>query len=367
MKKLFLSLFVTLTACIFLSLEIPVIAQAQSPDLYSFKIKKIKDNIYLAYRPEPLRKFVEENVTIIINEKDVILVDGGGSSTSAKNIIAEVRKLTPNPIRYVINTHFHSDHTLGNEEYVRSIPGVEIISHSLTRRNLIGEESEYAESIVKDFDALRKSEQELIKEVTAEAKPGYEKVVAYLARYSEKDIFTRRDEYAKIKVVPATLICDQKMVLHRGSRTIEILSIGPGDTPGDLIVYLPEDKVVCSGDMVVHPVPYGFSKNPLAWMETLKKLSELEFDYLVPGHGELQGGKTYVSDVLGLLHSVHATVKTGIEKGTTKESLKKEIDLTAFTKKYLNNDPVAIFRFERWFSNPAIENAYKIYSPNSVK
>lgn len=350
-----------------LLIETSTTAQEKTSDLYSFRVTRIKDNIYMAYRPEPLRKFVEGNVTIIINEKDVILVDGGGSSTSAKNIIAEVKKLTPNPIRYVINTHFHSDHTLGNEEYVRSIPGVEIISHSLTRKALIESESDYIQSITKNFAELRISEQELINEVTAEAKPGYEKVVAYLARYSEKDIFTRRDEYAKLKVAPATLICDQKIVLNRGSRTIEILSIGHGDTPGDLIVYLPQDRVVCSGDMVVHPVPYGFSKNPLAWMETLKKLSELEFDYLVPGHGELQSGKTYVSDVLGLLNSVHVRVKTGIGKGTTMESLKKEIDLTTFTRKYLNDDPVAIFRFERWFSNPAIENAYKLYSPKPVK
>ncbi len=337
-------------------------AQKKS-DLYAFKIKKIKEGIYLAYRPEPLRKFVESNVTIIINEKDVILVDGGGSGTSAKNIIAEVKKLTKNPIRYVINTHTHMDHTLGNQEYVRSFPGVEIISHSFTRKETIEKTPVAVERYYKNFDELRNGELELIKEITQEAKPGYEKVLAYLARYADEDIFVRREEYKTIKVTPATLICDQKMIFNRGARTIEIMFIGHGDTAGDLVVYLPEDKLICSGDMVTHPVPYGFSKNPLAWIETLKKLSGFDFEYLIPGHGEVRS-KAYVSDLIEMLQSVHAQVKTGIEKGVTKEVLQKEIDLSFFVKKYLNaEDPVMIFRFQRWFSNPAIEEAYKIYSP----
>lgn len=354
--KIFFGLVLVLINC-------QAFSQERTSDLYSFKIKKINEGVYMAYRTEPLRKFVEGNVTIIINEKDVILVDGGGSSTSAKNIIAEVKKLTRNPIRYVINTHPHADHTLGNGEYIKSIPGVEIISHSYTQKNVRDNQPAYIESFSKNFEELRSEEHQLITEVSNEAKPGYDKIVAYLARYADKDIYVRRDEYAKLKATPATLLCDQKMVLQRGTRTIEILRIGSGDTPGDLVVYLPQDKVICSGDMVVHPFPYGFSRWSVEWMETLKKLSELDFDYLVPGHGELQNGKSYVADVLELLQSTHQQVKKGVEKGVSIETLQDEIDLSFFSKKYLQNDPVALYRFRRWFSNPAIENAYKVYRP----
>jgi cyclase len=358
--KILLSLF-------FLLVNLITFSQKKPTDLYSFKIKKIKEGIYMAYRLEPLRKFVEGNVTIIINDKDVVLVDAGGSTTSAKNIIAEVRKLTKNPIRYVINTHTHADHTLGNAEYMRSFPGVEIISHSYTKKDIVENQPAYIESFSKNFDALRNEEHELIKQVTSEAKPGYQKVVAYLARYADQDIYVRRDEYAKLKATPATLICDEKMVLHRGTRIIEVMHLGAGDTPGDLVVYLPEDKIVCSGDMVVHPVPYGFSRWSLEWIESLKKLSALDFDQLVPGHGELQTGKMYVSDVLELLQSTHKQVRAGIEKGITKEALQNEIDVSFFTKKYLHEDPVALFRFTKWFLNPAIENAYKIYTSTEGK
>ncbi len=355
------------TLLIVLTLVIKTSGQSKSSDLYDFKIKKIKDGIYLAYRPDPLRKFVESNVTIIINEKDVVLVDAGGSVTSAKNIIAEVKKLTKNQIRYVINTHPHKDHTLGNQEYIRAIPGVEIISHSFTKDDLLKEGAADLESFRKNFDEFRKSEQELIDEVKREAKPGYEKVVAYLSQYTDKDIFVRRDEYANIKVTPATLTCDQKMVLDRGARTIEIMFIGHGDTAGDLVVYMPEDKLICSGDMVTDPVPYGFSQKPLEWIETLKKLSDYEFDYLVPGHGEIRN-KEYVSDLIKMLQSVHNQVQTGIKKGITKEILQKEIDLAFFVKKYLNeDDPVVMFRFQKWFSNPAIQEAYKIYNLKNGK
>ncbi len=111
-------------------------AQSKNSNLYDFVIRKVKENIYVASRPEPLRYFVEGNVTIIINEQDVVVVDAGGSPLSARHIIREIKKLTPKPVSYVINTHDHVDHTLGNQEFVKAFPGVEIISHAKTRENL---------------------------------------------------------------------------------------------------------------------------------------------------------------------------------------------------------------------------------------
>jgi len=70
---------------------------------------------------------------IIINEHDVVLVDAGGAPTMARNVIAEIKKLTSNPVRYIIYTHIHRDHRFGTQEYVKAFPGVEIISHPAIR------------------------------------------------------------------------------------------------------------------------------------------------------------------------------------------------------------------------------------------
>jgi glyoxylase-like metal-dependent hydrolase (beta-lactamase superfamily II) len=102
---------------------------APGDDLYALEVHRVADGIYVATRPEPLRLYVEGNATIIINERDVVVVDAGGAPLAARNVIAEIRKLTANPVRYVINTHIHRDHRFGLQEYVAAFPGVEIIAH----------------------------------------------------------------------------------------------------------------------------------------------------------------------------------------------------------------------------------------------
>lgn len=87
-----------------------------------------------------------------------------------------------------------------------------------------------------------------------------------------------------------------------------MLFLGKGDTPHDVIVYLPQDKVVCSGDMVVHPIPYGFSDEPGEWLKTLGKLSELDFDLLIPGNGDVQNDKPYLRRLMSLWASVQMQV-----------------------------------------------------------
>ncbi len=359
-KLLFASLFIFLATCF-------ADAQPKTSDLYSVRAQKIKDDIYFIYRPEPLRHFVEGNVMLIVNDKDAILVDGGGSPAAARNIVAEIRKITKKPVRLLINTHPHVDHTLGNEVYVKEYPGVEIISHSATRDDLLTNGPPYVQGVYKEFDAHHKKNSILIDRAMAEKKPGYEKVVAYMERYCNEDSYVRRDEYSRATISAATMIVDTKMVLYRGSRIIQIEFIGHGDTEGDLVVYLPNEKVICTGDMVVAPVPYGFSSEPLQWIETLKRLKEFDFEILMPGHGGIQTDEIYIDALIKLLQDVQAKVQAGVTKGETLETIRQNIDLTEFSNKFFPNDPVADFRFGTWFINPAVQVAYEQLSKNKRK
>jgi cyclase len=336
-----------------------VYGQSQSSDLYAVKLKKVKENIYLAYRPEPLRYFVEGNVTIIINEQDVVVVDAGGAPLAARNTIAEIKKLTPKPVRYLINTHDHVDHTLGNQEYVKAFPGVEIIAHSKTRENLDRDGRQYVADTIKNFETRQERSEELFKRLRAEGKPGNAQVIAYWERYSNADIYARTEEYRRAVITLPTTTFEQKLTLYRGERTIELLSLGHGDTPGDVVVYLPQEKIVCTGDMVTEPIPYGFSVRPLEWLVTLGKLSELDFEYLIPGHGEMQHGKAYLQKVMSLLQAVQAQVKAAVAEGLDLESTRKKVDLTKFIDEFTQGDPVRQYRFQGWFINPNVGETFK--------
>jgi glyoxylase-like metal-dependent hydrolase (beta-lactamase superfamily II) len=243
----------------FLALVPASYGQPKKSDFYAIKIKKVKDNVYLAYRPEPLRPYVEGNVTIIINEHDVVLVDSGGAPTSARNVIAEIKKLTSNPVRHIIYTHIHRDHRFGTQEYVKAFPGVEIISHPATRNIIAGSGQKFVADTIKRLESQQPVGKAEIRRLREESRPGNDKVIAHLQRYYNQDIYTMLEEYRQIINVPPTLTFEQNLTLYRGTRTIEILFLGKGDTPHDVVVYLPNDKLVCAGDMVVHPIPCGFS------------------------------------------------------------------------------------------------------------
>lgn len=339
--------------------------QTKSSGLFAVKLKQVKENVYIAYRPEPLRYFVEGNVTIIINEQDVVVVDAGGAPLAARNTIAEIRKLTSKPVRYVINTHDHVDHTLGNQEYAKTFPGVEIIAHPRTRENLDSDGRKYVADTIKNFDTRKERSAELFKRLAAENEPGADKVIAYWERYSNEDIFPRTEEYRQAVITLPTVTFDKKLTLYRGSRTIELLFLGQGDTPGDVVVYLPQEKIVCTGDMVTEPIPYGFSVKPLEWLATLGKLSDLDFEYLIPGHGEVQQGKAYLRKVMGLLQAVQTQVRAAVAAGLDLEATRKQVDLARFIEEFAQGDPVRRYRFQGWFINPNIGETFKAIKENS--
>jgi glyoxylase-like metal-dependent hydrolase (beta-lactamase superfamily II) len=98
---------------VFLTVLLPATLFVQGGDLYDIHIERVTDHVYVAMRPEPLREYVEGNVTIIVNDRDVVVVDAGGAPTSAVRVIAGIKRITSLPVRYVVFTHIHRDHRFG--------------------------------------------------------------------------------------------------------------------------------------------------------------------------------------------------------------------------------------------------------------
>ncbi len=335
-------------------------AAAQESDLYDIRVAKITDGVYVASRPDPLRSYVEGNVTIIINERDVVVVDASGSPRAARKVISEIRKLTPNPVRYVIHTHIHRDHRWGAQEYVKQFPGVEIIAHPLVRDVVARSGNTFVADTIKRLESRRTETADEVKRLEA---AGNTKVAAALRRYLDVDLPVILEEYKTIENLPPTVTFNDKLTLHRGDRTIELLFLGRGDTDHDVVVYLPREKIVAAGDMVVHPFPYGFSTQPAEWIATMKKLAALDFQYLVPRHGKVQQGKAYLNAVIELVESVQTQVRNAVASGKTLEETRKAVDLTRFEKAMAGDDPITRYYFHEYFAKPAVAEAFKELSP----
>src|SRR5882672_1607139 len=113
-------------------LFVPLIASGQSSQSGNFEQVKVADGVYAAIRTEPPGLTVNCNSVFIVNDDDVVVVDTNLTPVTAKEELAALRKLTSKPVRYVINTHWHDDHLMGNQVYRDAFPGVEFIAHNAT-------------------------------------------------------------------------------------------------------------------------------------------------------------------------------------------------------------------------------------------
>jgi cyclase len=95
-----------------------------------FEVVKVADGIYAALRKEPPGFAVESNSVFIVCEEDVIVVDAQSNYASTREVLAALRGVTNKPVRYVINTHWHDDHIVGNRVYAEAFPGLEFIAHA---------------------------------------------------------------------------------------------------------------------------------------------------------------------------------------------------------------------------------------------
>ncbi len=334
--------------------ETSSVTEAYEDDPWLLEFEEIAPNIHVATRPEPLRYIVEGNVTIIVNEEDVVVVDGSGSPIAARRVIEHIRSLMKRPVSVLVNTHGHGDHTLGNEAYIEAYPGVEIVAHPKTYAYLTGRGIGYVADIAESTQSRKDAGLAEINRLRAEGAPGSEAVIANLERYYGHVIDVRQAEYRKTTVTPPTMTIDREMILHRKSRTIRVMHVGAGDTAGDLIVYLPDDGVVATGDMVVAPFPYGFSRHPLEWRRTLERLDSLSFEMLIPGHGPVQRGHGYLREVHALLTSVQKQLAASRVAGLDRNAAAASVDVSAFKDRMAGDDPVVQYYFEEYFVKPNV-------------
>ena len=126
---------------------------------------------------------------------------------------------------------------------------------------------------------------------------------------------------------------DSSLTLYRGSREIRLLYFGRANTRGDTVVYLPKERVVASGDMIVSPVPYAHGSYMTDWIAANKKLAALDADVIVPGHGRVQRDKSYLTLETELIESLVAQVRGSVERGLSLDETRKALDLRSFRRR----------------------------------
>lgn len=303
---------------------------------------------------------VDGTAVAIINETDVVVVDAQWTPATARRVIAELRTLTRKPVRYVITTHWHGDHWFGNQAYAEAYPGVEFVAHTNTAIDLeTGEIADLEKSKGEAIDgAIRGLEQALASGKRRSGQP---------LTPADRDRLTRQIDafrwalpaFAEIRPVRPTVTIADSLVLHRGARTIVVRYLGRGNTRGDLSVWLPNERVLVTGDLLVHPAPYAFGSFLGDWVATLGALRALPAAVIVPGHGAIQRDWRYLDLLVELLESTRAQARTAVAKGLDLEATRRAVDLAAFRERFAQGDEAVGRAFDAFFIAPAVERAWR--------
>src|SRR5882757_4548736 len=304
-----------------------------------YKFEKIADGVYYATAeyngtafPFGSNPFFGANLVVIVNANDVLIVDTGTSPAAARAFVADIKLLTDKPVRTVVNTHWHYDHTDGNSIFG---PEVQIIAH------------EYVRQAIEKFDILHNepfrsstsnAPQAMIdrftKQIAAEKdtrrKAALEKKLADTEAAAKKFV----QDIKEIKPTPPNVTYTDRLVLHRGTREIDLLFLGRGHTGGDTVVFLPKERIVCTGDLMESRIAYMGSAYFDEWLTTLDALKRLDFTVDLPGHGAPFTDKGLITAFQSYLSDVVAQAAKLRAQGVSADEAAKRVDLTAHAKDF---------------------------------
>ena len=324
------------------------------------EIVKLADGVYAGIYSEIRMDPVEGNSLIVVGADGVLVLDSGRTPDSARTMMSEIRKLTDKPIRVVVNSHWHDDHIFGNQAYQDAFPDVRIIAHRNTREDM---QQQVVPSLTKyGLEYWQKMAANFESQLARGARPDGTPLTDQQRARLKEQIGTLNAFIPKIpslRVVLPTVTIDGAMTVYQQDREIQIFHPGLGNTRGDLAVYLPNEKILATGDLLVHPVPFAYGSFIPEWIVSLKKLRGLDVKTIVPGHGPVMHGPEYLDDVIRLLESLNAQVTDAVKRGLSLEDTKKAVNLDAFRQRLVGDDPVRKGVFADSILREAVERAYK--------
>ncbi len=237
---------------------------------------------------EPDKKIIANAGWVIF--RDYVLVIDANYPWGARAILADLRKTTDKPIRFVFDTHYHADHAFGNSLYVDA-----------------------GATIVCSQDCMAESQRKNTVAWTSDKGEG------------EFDLKQWRLEHPQVGF-------PDRMVFDDGAHRVELTKVGPGHTLGDAIAYLPKDRILFTGDLCLTRAGNNIADqdaDPENWIRALDRLNQLDVAILIPGHGPVGNHESIVPQRKYLTALVDG-VKAGISRGRSADAIAESLDLTSF-------------------------------------
>jgi cyclase len=263
------------------------------------QLKQVAPDLYFLYDD------LSSNSAFLVTDEGVLVIDTRQHPAHGRDLIERIRRITDKPVRWVINTHAHGDHFYGNPAFKAA--GATIVAH----RDVVA--------------GMVKNEQLEFKR--------------RLAFFKSLNL-----DPAEVKTVLPDVTFDSRMTIKLGGRVVEVMYLGPGQNPGDTLVYFPHARALYVGGPFANNNWSNMSFTPSmdGWIAMLKKIADMEnVDMFLPGHGDV-GKREDVLDEAKLLTDVQAGVKAAIAAGMSREDIVKNLRFPQFADRR-NYDRIDVF------------------------
>lgn len=290
-----------------------------------FSVTQVRPGVYFAIGRQG--QLVGANSVFIVTDRDVVLVDDHITPRAARALVAEIRRVTDKPLRYVVNTHFHYDHTSGNQIFG---PEVEILSHPRTRARLIARGQETIRQQVTNLPgqiATLRARRDTTRNDSARTALGQQ--IAGLEGMLE--------DYRDLVVTMPTATVDSSLILYRGGgQELRVFYLGRGHTDGDVVVQMPKEGLLLAGDLITNTAgpPNMIDAYAGDWGATLRRLAQLDFTTTLPGHGMPFDGKERYTMVADFMDAVWSQVQVARARGATRDNVAAQVDVSHFVSSF---------------------------------
>ena len=295
-----------------------------------FVVQRLADGVYAVVRQEPLGFINESNSMFVIGDRGVIVVDAQSSSGRTRETLAALRRLTSKPVTAVIHTHWHDDHVTGNEVYREAFPAVEFIGHSTATEDMNTMGVAFRRGAANKGQTIA-----LLRGMVTRQQSFLGGAIDSLEARSHVLSASLLEEYsngsADFRPLTPTRVVDSTLVLRQGNRDVEVRWLGRGHTRGDLVVFLPRERILATGDLLMWPVQFiGSTSFPGEIPATIGRLRALKANVVVPGHGRVMTGAAADShaDLIGrTARALSTQAEAAVARGETLDSARRHLDL----------------------------------------
>jgi glyoxylase-like metal-dependent hydrolase (beta-lactamase superfamily II) len=298
-----------------------------------FDIQKVTTDVYFAQaRPWAL---ANSNAAILVNSSDVLVVDAHSHPAAAAALIAQIRgEVTPKLVRWLVNTHFHWDHTQGSRAYLAPGPRVDILASNTTKQLMsqllvprlraaldpASRGPRGSQQVARQLEDLRL----LMGKKTSETEKG-----ALHERIAQLESFAR--EMKDFEPTLPTITFEESYMIREKDHELHLQFHGLGHTAGDVVVFCPQRRVIVTGDLH-HPRFPGFIDSyPQLWPKTIDSIATLEFDHILPGHGPMEHDSRGLIGRRNFIEEMTERVIAGKRAGQSVADLQRTITAVSLT------------------------------------